>query len=195
MIHCGQYKLESTSLLILVTVCSFFCDVLVKHSDSEFLTNSVWALLPYNTHTHCETCTSFTLVTEIRINWFTFNLEEHDQKSVDLIHYFGEPFPPDDSETAMATACDGEGNESPLITTCESDKLSLVKVILKPHEGIPSKKPFSIHPKQLVLLLKNPFVLVLYYIFLCRFYLRIIIKSCTSLSNHRNAYLVLKRCP
>uniref|UniRef100_A0A669QRK1 DLEC1 cilia and flagella associated protein n=1 Tax=Phasianus colchicus TaxID=9054 RepID=A0A669QRK1_PHACC len=95
---------------------------------------------------------------DIRLDWETYNQEEDDKKLVDLLMFFGDPFPPKDmaknetastgsnSEISSNTECEEEG-----IITEEPTRQKIVSVLLRPHEGVPADNPYSITPRQIVI--------------------------------------------
>ncbi|XP_031463677.1 deleted in lung and esophageal cancer protein 1 isoform X2 [Phasianus colchicus] len=118
---------------------------------------------------------------DIRLDWETYNQEEDDKKLVDLLMFFGDPFPPKDmakNETA-STGSNSEivlGLDQPPIpcgsihpalqttdessnTECEEEGIiteeptrqKIVSVLLRPHEGVPADNPYSITPRQIVI--------------------------------------------
>ncbi|XP_054047968.1 deleted in lung and esophageal cancer protein 1 [Rissa tridactyla] len=96
---------------------------------------------------------------DIRLDWEIYNLEQDDKKLVDLLMFFGDPFPPkamDENETAsigsnseseISSATDSKEEE---IITQEPTIQKIVSVLIRPHEGVPADNPYSITPRQIV---------------------------------------------
>ncbi|XP_063180397.1 deleted in lung and esophageal cancer protein 1 [Chroicocephalus ridibundus] len=97
---------------------------------------------------------------DIRLDWEIYNLEQDDKKLVDLLMFFGDPFPPkamDENETAsigsnseseiQSSATDSKEEE---IITQEPTIQKIVSVLIRPHEGVPADSPYSITPRQIV---------------------------------------------
>ena len=81
------------------------------------------------------------------MDWEVYNIVPDDKQLVDLIVAVGRPFPinahdqsPDDNDDVIDDDDDDVINES-----CD-----LVKVMIKPHEGMVSSYPITINPKQTV---------------------------------------------
>ncbi|XP_072184617.1 deleted in lung and esophageal cancer protein 1 [Excalfactoria chinensis] len=117
---------------------------------------------------------------DIRLDCKTYNQEEDDKKLVDLLMFFGDPFPPEDmakNETASSGSNSEivlgldqppipSGNIHPALQTtdessnteCEEEEITtqeptmqkIVSVLLRPHEGVPADSPYSITPRQIV---------------------------------------------
>ncbi|NWQ80071.1 DLEC1 protein, partial [Columbina picui] len=117
---------------------------------------------------------------DIRLDWQTYNEDKDDTKLVDLLLFFGDPFPlmdVDENETSSigsnsesevevksdqtAVPCvsptlqtaDELGytdNEDQEIITQEPTVQKIVSVLIRPHEGIPADNPYSITPRQIV---------------------------------------------
>ncbi|XP_021244314.1 deleted in lung and esophageal cancer protein 1 isoform X2 [Numida meleagris] len=117
---------------------------------------------------------------DIRLDWETYNQEEDDEKLVDLLMFFGDPFPPKDvakNETAstgsnseivlgldqppvpcgsihpaLQTADESSNTESKEeeIITQEPATQKIVSVLIRPHEGVLADSPYSITPRQIV---------------------------------------------
>ncbi|NXT93698.1 DLEC1 protein, partial [Anhinga rufa] len=110
---------------------------------------------------------------DIRLDWEIYNQEEDDKKLVDLLMFFGDPFPPKDMDE-NETASTGSNSESEIalksdqtaipcgsiysasqttdeeIVTQEPTIEKIVSVLIRPHEGIPADNPYSITPRQIV---------------------------------------------
>ncbi|NWI63783.1 DLEC1 protein, partial [Todus mexicanus] len=109
----------------------------------------------------------------IRLDWEIYNLEQDDQKLVDLLMFFGDPFPPKDmaeSETASTGSTSEPENALKLdqtavpcgsvypasqtadeeVITGEPTTEKIVSVLIRPHEGVPADNPYSITPRQIV---------------------------------------------
>ncbi|KFV40731.1 Deleted in lung and esophageal cancer protein 1, partial [Gavia stellata] len=109
---------------------------------------------------------------DIRLDWEIYNQEEDDKKLVDLLMFFGDPFPPkdmDENETASigstseseivlkTQACtfskefrsNSDSKEKEIITQ-EPTIQKIVSVLIRPHEGVPADSPYSITPRQIV---------------------------------------------
>ncbi|KFW92213.1 Deleted in lung and esophageal cancer protein 1, partial [Phalacrocorax carbo] len=110
---------------------------------------------------------------DIRLDWEIYNQEEDDKKLVDLLMFFGDPFPPKDMDE-NETASTGSNSESEIVLktqgcTCSKEFRSntkskekeivtqepttqkIVSVLIRPHEGVPADNPFSITPRQIVI--------------------------------------------
>ena len=101
----------------------------------------------------------------IRVDWKMFNVLLKDDKILDFIAYIGEPFPRQPTNS-LVKACmrhsdslDKEGNSALSLSSeggeCEGGEGGeggegrIVRVLLKPHEGVLCFEPFDIHPKQM----------------------------------------------
>ncbi|NXW97938.1 DLEC1 protein, partial [Larus smithsonianus] len=110
---------------------------------------------------------------DIRLDWEIYNLEQDDKKLVDLLMFFGDPFPPkamDENETAsIGSNSESEimlkldqtaipcGSIYPASQTTDEEIISqeptiqkIVSVLIRPHEGVPADNPYSITPRQIV---------------------------------------------
>ncbi|XP_074725552.1 deleted in lung and esophageal cancer protein 1 [Strix uralensis] len=96
---------------------------------------------------------------DIRLDWEIYNQEQDDKKLVDLLMFFGDPFPPkdmDENETESA----GSTSESEISSDSDSKEKEtiiqeptvqeIVSVLIRPHEGVPAHNPYSITPRQIV---------------------------------------------
>ncbi|OXB72662.1 UNVERIFIED_CONTAM: hypothetical protein H355_007677 [Colinus virginianus] len=118
---------------------------------------------------------------DIRLDWETYNQEKDDKKLLDLLMFFGEPFPPKDiakNETAPTDSnseivlgleqpsvprgsiypalqttdeCSNTESEEEEIITQEATTKKIVSVLIRPHEGVPADNPYSVTPRQIVL--------------------------------------------
>ncbi|NXY45957.1 DLEC1 protein, partial [Ceuthmochares aereus] len=115
---------------------------------------------------------------DIRLDLETYNLEEDDKKLVDLLIFFGDPFPPKDTDENEIASI-GSNSESEIMLKLEetavpcgsiypalqtTDEVSYagnkededstiqknISVLIRPHEGIHADNPYSITPKQIV---------------------------------------------
>ncbi|NXV87655.1 DLEC1 protein, partial [Calonectris borealis] len=111
---------------------------------------------------------------DIRLDWEIYNQEQDDKKLVDLLMFFGDPFPPKDTDE-NETASIGSTSESEIVlkldqtavpcgsiypawqTTDEREIVTqeptiqkIVSVLIRPHEGVPADNPYSITPRQIV---------------------------------------------
>uniref|UniRef100_A0A8C0BA16 DLEC1 cilia and flagella associated protein n=1 Tax=Buteo japonicus TaxID=224669 RepID=A0A8C0BA16_9AVES len=96
---------------------------------------------------------------DIRLDWEIYNQEQDDKKLVDLLMFFGDPFPPEDmdeNETASIgstseseISSDSDNKEKEIITQ-EPTIQKIVSVLIRPHEGVPADNPYSITPRQIV---------------------------------------------
>ncbi|KAK2513313.1 Dlec1, partial [Columba guinea] len=97
---------------------------------------------------------------DIRLDWQTYNEDEDNTKLVDLLLFFGDPFPlkdTDEKETPSIGSnldseiepSDTDGEEQKIITQ-EPTVQKIVSVLIRPHEGIPADNPYSITPRQIV---------------------------------------------
>ncbi|NXJ03895.1 DLEC1 protein, partial [Odontophorus gujanensis] len=117
---------------------------------------------------------------DIRLDWETYNQEKDDKKLVDLLMFFGDPFPPKDmakNETASTDSsseivlgldqpsvpcgsiypalqttdeCSNTESEEEEMITQEPTTKKIVSVLIRPHEGVPADNPYSITPRQIV---------------------------------------------
>ena len=94
-----------------------------------------------------------------------FNILQEDNQLVDLISYIGEPFPREvggatlhprqsldslDSSVFQQSGHTGVPEGSDISDDDISKEGPLVRVFLRPHEGVCSNEPFDIHPRQMV---------------------------------------------
>nr|XP_021152469.1 deleted in lung and esophageal cancer protein 1 isoform X2 [Columba livia] len=97
---------------------------------------------------------------DIRLDWQTYNEDKDNTKLVDLLLFFGDPFPlkdTDEKETPSIGSnldseiepSDADGEEQEIITQ-EPTVQKIVSVLIRPHEGIPADNPYSITPRQIV---------------------------------------------
>ncbi|XP_071889969.1 deleted in lung and esophageal cancer protein 1 isoform X2 [Anas platyrhynchos] len=116
---------------------------------------------------------------DIRLDWETYNQVKDDKKLVDLLMFFGDPFPPkdvDENETAstgsnseleialeldqppipcgsvypaLQTTDESSGTDSKEIAQ-EPAMQKIVSVLIRPHEGVPANNPYSVTPRQIV---------------------------------------------
>uniref|UniRef100_A0A663EY65 DLEC1 cilia and flagella associated protein n=1 Tax=Aquila chrysaetos chrysaetos TaxID=223781 RepID=A0A663EY65_AQUCH len=96
---------------------------------------------------------------DIRLDWEIYSQEQDDKKLVDLLMFFGDPFPPEDmdeNETASIgstseseISSDSDNKEKEIITQ-EPTIQKIVSVLIRPHEGVPADNPYSITPRQIV---------------------------------------------
>ncbi|NXS00644.1 DLEC1 protein, partial [Oxylabes madagascariensis] len=111
---------------------------------------------------------------DIRLDLQVYNLEPDDEKLVDLLVLFGDPFPPVDTAGNEA-ASSGSTSESEVvlkldptaIPSCtfskefrssfrratlsqESTREKIISVLIQPHEGVPADSPYSVAPRQTV---------------------------------------------
>ncbi|NXS27929.1 DLEC1 protein, partial [Pomatostomus ruficeps] len=115
---------------------------------------------------------------DIRVDWEIYNQEPDDEKLVDLLVLFGDPFPPMDTAGNKA-ASSGSTSKSEVVLkldpaaipqqdpTCtyfkefrsnfrkaslsqESAREKNISVLIRPHEGVPADSPYSITPRQIV---------------------------------------------
>ncbi|NXX65079.1 DLEC1 protein, partial [Spizella passerina] len=111
---------------------------------------------------------------DIRLDLEVYNQEPDDEKLLDLLVLFGDPFPPLDMAGKEA-ASSGSSSESkvvlkldPAAIPCGSiypalestDEMEIssqesageknISVLLRPHEGVPADSPYSIAPRQIV---------------------------------------------
>ncbi|NXQ24481.1 DLEC1 protein, partial [Alaudala cheleensis] len=112
---------------------------------------------------------------DIRLDLKVYNLEPHDEKLLDLLVLFGDPFPLVDmagneaassggtSESEVLVELDARaipcGSISPAlestdekeISSQESTREKMISVLIQPHEGVPADSPYSVAPRQTVL--------------------------------------------
>ncbi|XP_065686992.1 deleted in lung and esophageal cancer protein 1 isoform X3 [Patagioenas fasciata] len=97
---------------------------------------------------------------DIRLDWQTYNEDKDNTKLVDLLLFFGDPFPLkdiDENETP-STGSNSESNIEPSDTDGEDQEIitqeptvqKIVSALIRPHEGIPADNPYSITPRQIV---------------------------------------------
>ncbi|NXH90409.1 DLEC1 protein, partial [Edolisoma coerulescens] len=106
---------------------------------------------------------------DIRLDWEIYNQEPDDEKLVDLLVLFGDPFSPMDM-AGNETASSGSTSESEVVLktqACtfskefrssfrratlsqESIREKNISVLMRPHEGVPADSPYSIAPRQIV---------------------------------------------
>ncbi|NWS03022.1 DLEC1 protein, partial [Motacilla alba] len=111
---------------------------------------------------------------DIRLDLEVYNQEPDDEKLVDLLVLFGDPFPPVDMAGKEA-ASSGSTSESEVvlkldpaaIPSCtfskefrssfrratlsqESAGEKNISVLIRPHEGVPADSPYSVAPRQIV---------------------------------------------
>ncbi|NXR79307.1 DLEC1 protein, partial [Pycnonotus jocosus] len=104
---------------------------------------------------------------DIRLDLQVYNLEPDDEKLVDLLVFFGDPFPPVDMAGNKA-ASSGSTSESEVVTQActfskefrssfrraalnqESTREKIVSVLIRPHEGVSADSPYSVVPRQIV---------------------------------------------
>ncbi|XP_044280926.1 deleted in lung and esophageal cancer protein 1 [Varanus komodoensis] len=115
---------------------------------------------------------------DIRMDWESYNQDKDDDKLVDLLVFYGEPFPikePDSNEIEVLweaetllekTSCasDSSPANSQILDPIFEDEeeisdgafsqsptsRKIISVVIRPHEGVPSDYPFCITPKQVV---------------------------------------------
>uniref|UniRef100_A0A8B9N4Y7 DLEC1 cilia and flagella associated protein n=1 Tax=Accipiter nisus TaxID=211598 RepID=A0A8B9N4Y7_9AVES len=96
---------------------------------------------------------------DIRLDWEIYNQEQDDKKLVDLLMFFGDPFPPEDMDenetTSIGSTSESEissdsDNKEKEIITQEPTIQKIVSVLIRPHEGVPADNPYSITPRQIV---------------------------------------------
>ncbi|XP_071661472.1 deleted in lung and esophageal cancer protein 1 isoform X5 [Patagioenas fasciata] len=96
---------------------------------------------------------------DIRLDWQTYNEDKDNTKLVDLLLFFGDPFPLkdiDENETP-STGSNSESNIEPSDTDGEDQEIitqeptvqKIVSALIRPHEGIPADNPYSITPRQI----------------------------------------------
>uniref|UniRef100_A0A8C6IWU7 DLEC1 cilia and flagella associated protein n=1 Tax=Melopsittacus undulatus TaxID=13146 RepID=A0A8C6IWU7_MELUD len=91
----------------------------------------------------------------IRLDWEVYNREQDDNKLVDQLMFFEDPFPlknTDENETGSI----GSTSESEIVLKLDQSAVprptvqKLVSVLIRPHEGVPADSPYSITPRQIV---------------------------------------------
>ncbi|NXN88817.1 DLEC1 protein, partial [Bombycilla garrulus] len=115
---------------------------------------------------------------DIRLDLEIYNQEADDEKLVDLLVLFGDPFPPGNeaassgstSESEVVLKLDpaaipcgriypalettdelpGSDSKEKEISSQESAREKTISVLLRPHEGVPADSPYSIVPRQIV---------------------------------------------
>ena len=78
------------------------------------------------------------------MDWGVYNIAPDDKQLVDLIVAVGRPFPVNGHD--QSSDDDSDVIDDDVI----NDSCDLVKVMIKPHEGIVSSHPITINPKQTV---------------------------------------------
>uniref|UniRef100_A0A8C6Z7S2 DLEC1 cilia and flagella associated protein n=1 Tax=Nothoprocta perdicaria TaxID=30464 RepID=A0A8C6Z7S2_NOTPE len=100
---------------------------------------------------------------DIRMDWEIYNQEKDDEKLIDLLVVFGDPFPLKDTGK-IESASVGSNSESEIMWKLDQPPISfeitssasqttdekIISVLLRPHEGVPANNPFSITPRQIV---------------------------------------------
>ncbi|NXW46967.1 DLEC1 protein, partial [Nyctiprogne leucopyga] len=109
---------------------------------------------------------------DIRLDLEIYNQEQDDQKLVDLLVFFGDPFPRKDMDENK-TASVGSTSESKIVLKTQACTFSkefrsnsgskeekiitqgptiqkITSVLIRPHEGVPADNPYSITPRQIV---------------------------------------------
>uniref|UniRef100_A0A8C3QGP1 DLEC1 cilia and flagella associated protein n=1 Tax=Cyanoderma ruficeps TaxID=181631 RepID=A0A8C3QGP1_9PASS len=114
-------------------------------------------------------CPFFLSHSDIRLDLQVYNLEPDDEKLVDLLVLFGDPFPPVDmagdeaassgstseSEVVLkldpaAIPCGSSDSREKEISSQESTGEKMISVLVRPHEGVPADSPYSVAPRQIV---------------------------------------------
>uniref|UniRef100_A0A8D2LHT7 DLEC1 cilia and flagella associated protein n=1 Tax=Varanus komodoensis TaxID=61221 RepID=A0A8D2LHT7_VARKO len=108
---------------------------------------------------------SLLLNSDIRMDWESYNQDKDDDKLVDLLVFYGEPFPikePDSNEIEVLweaetllekTSCASDSSPEEISDGAFSQSPTsrkIISVVIRPHEGVPSDYPFCITPKQVV---------------------------------------------
>uniref|UniRef100_A0A8D0DPN9 DLEC1 cilia and flagella associated protein n=1 Tax=Salvator merianae TaxID=96440 RepID=A0A8D0DPN9_SALMN len=107
------------------------------------------------------------LNSDIRMDWESYNQDKDDDKLVDLLVFYGAPFPLKDldgneinilweaeepSDYLSSNSEDSEGGSSDSEVTWRPLTFKkIISVVIRPHEGVPSDYPFCITPKQVVI--------------------------------------------
>ncbi|XP_041264495.1 deleted in lung and esophageal cancer protein 1 [Onychostruthus taczanowskii] len=96
---------------------------------------------------------------DIRLDLEVYNQEPDDEKLVDLLVLFGDPFPPVDMAGDEA-ASSGSTSESEVPSGSDSKEMEIssqesageknISVLIRPHEGVPADIPYSVAPRQIV---------------------------------------------
>ncbi|XP_074401785.1 deleted in lung and esophageal cancer protein 1 isoform X3 [Zonotrichia albicollis] len=95
---------------------------------------------------------------DIRLDLEVYNQEPDDEKLVDLLVLFGDPFPPVDM-AGKESASSGSSSESKPpgsdskemeISSQESAEEKNISVLIRPHEGVLADSPYSVAPRQIV---------------------------------------------
>uniref|UniRef100_A0A8C0UHG9 DLEC1 cilia and flagella associated protein n=1 Tax=Cyanistes caeruleus TaxID=156563 RepID=A0A8C0UHG9_CYACU len=87
---------------------------------------------------------------DIRLDLEVYNQEPDDEKLVDLLVLFGDPFPPVDM-AGNGAASSGSTSESEVETSSqESTGEKNISVLIRPHEGVPADSPYCTAPRQIV---------------------------------------------
>ncbi|XP_041344774.1 deleted in lung and esophageal cancer protein 1 [Pyrgilauda ruficollis] len=96
---------------------------------------------------------------DIRLDLEVYNQEPDDEKLVDLLVLFGDPFPPVDmagdeaassGSTSESEVPPGSDSKEMEISSQESAGGKKISVLLRPHEGVPADNPYSVAPRQIV---------------------------------------------
>lgn len=78
------------------------------------------------------------------MDWEVYNIVPDDKQLVDLIVAVGRPFPINPHDQSL------DDNDDVIDDDVINESWDLVKVMIKPHEGIVSSHPITINPKQTV---------------------------------------------
>ncbi|NXH07503.1 DLEC1 protein, partial [Loxia leucoptera] len=104
---------------------------------------------------------------DIRLDLEVYNQEPDDEKLVDLLVLFGDPFPPVDMAGNEAASSSSTSESEVVTQACpfskefrssfrratlshESAGQKNISVLIRPHEGVPADSPYSIAPRQIV---------------------------------------------
>uniref|UniRef100_A0A8B9IRW2 DLEC1 cilia and flagella associated protein n=1 Tax=Amazona collaria TaxID=241587 RepID=A0A8B9IRW2_9PSIT len=89
---------------------------------------------------------------DIRLDWEVYNQKQDDNKLVDLLMFFEDPFPLKNTDENEAGSI-GSTSESEIVLKLDQSGPTvqkLVSVLVRPHEGVPADSPYSITPRQIV---------------------------------------------
>ena len=85
-------------------------------------------------------CLVIVVLSDIRLDWETYNIEPDDDQLLDLLVFVGRPLP---------VLKDGLEVE-PTVDQQEEDEQPFIQVKLREHEGKSSNRPFEVTPSQQV---------------------------------------------
>uniref|UniRef100_A0A8C9MV17 DLEC1 cilia and flagella associated protein n=1 Tax=Serinus canaria TaxID=9135 RepID=A0A8C9MV17_SERCA len=102
----------------------------------------------YTTTSNDINCPFFLSHSDIRLDLEVYNQEPDDEKLVDLLVLFGDPFPPVDMAGNEAASSSSTSDSE--VVSHEPAGQKNISVLIRPHEGVPADSPYSIAPRQIV---------------------------------------------